>query len=196
MTIRPGEPWGAEVPRPTDLIIVKTDSSAVAALGRVPATAVGLAGGDLHTSLGSPGARDPVLAVEVDGIRVDLGDGGRHLAIAHVVVRRSWWRGAIVAIMNVDHLGAWNLAPRAHPNDGLADVIEVAASMSVRDRWAARRRLPTGTHIPHPEISTARVRERAWRFEAPHGVWVDGIRVASATEIRVEVEPDLFTVHV
>ena len=32
--------------------------------------------------------------------------------------------------MNVDRLGHWDVAPRAHPNDGRVDVVEVDAAMS------------------------------------------------------------------
>ena len=196
MTIRPGEPWGREVARPADLLVAGSDHAAVAAALAEPERPLGLAGGDLFASLGAPRHRDPVLALDVDAIRVDLGGGMGHLAIAHVVVRRAWWRGSVIAVMNVDHLGAWNVAPRAHPNDGAIDVVEVAASMSLRDRWSARRRLPTGTHVPHPAIATGRVTQRSWSFDAPHRVWVDGVAVGSSRQVSVEVEPDRFRVHV
>jgi diacylglycerol kinase family enzyme len=98
--------------------------------------------------------------------------------------------------MNVDHFGRWNLAPRAHPNDGLVDFVEVADSMSIRDRWAARRRSATGTHVPHPAISMSRGREREWHFDVPHDVWVDGVRVGAASTVRIGVEPDAFTILV
>ena len=76
--------------------------------------------------------------------------------------------GPIVAVMNVDRLGRWDVAPRAHPNDGALDVVEVDAAMGVRARWQARRRLPTGTHVPHPAIRTRRGRpSAAWTFDRP-----------------------------
>ena len=58
-------------------------------------------------------------------------------------------------MLNADRIGAWDVAPRAHPNDGQLDVVEVDASMGLRDRWQASRRLATGTHVPHPAIHTA-----------------------------------------
>ena len=61
-------------------------------------------------------------------LRVDA-DGRRLTAVAHVVARGGgpWWRGPIVAVMNADRLGRWDVAPRAHPNDGRLDVVEVDA---------------------------------------------------------------------
>jgi YegS C-terminal NAD kinase beta sandwich-like domain len=195
MTIKPGEPWGREVERPADLVVVSSDAEAVRVALEDTGHPVGLSGGDLFTTLGAPGARTPVLAVEIDAIRVDLDGGGEHLAIAHVIARRSWWRGPLIAAMNVDRLGAWNVAPRAHPNDGVFDVVEVSSSMSIRDRWTARTRLSTGTHLPHPAIATRRCTEASWDFDRPIRVWIDGVEVGSTSALSLALVPDRFVVH-
>lgn len=189
MTIRRGEPWGTEVTRPADLTLATSDHEIVDADGPI-----GLAGGDVFRSLGSPAERDPVQRVELDGIEIELDDGRRFLAVAHVVARRSWWRGRIVACMNVDHLGDWNVAPRAHPNDGRLDVVECRPSMSLRARWAARGRLPAGTHVPHPDIEVSSVVERRWEFGHPARIWVDGDEVGRSRRLVVRCLDDRFTV--
>jgi diacylglycerol kinase family enzyme len=56
--------------------------------------------------------------------------------------------------MNAEFLGAWTVAPRAHPGDGLLDVVD--ADLPFSERWEARRRLPYGTHVPHPRITVRR----------------------------------------
>lgn len=194
MTIRPGEEWGTRVPRPEGLVLIGSDADLAAYSADRPP---GLSGGDLFATVGAPRAdRSEMQLVEVDGLEVRLDDGPALPAIAHVVVRRSWWYGRIVAVMNVASLGGWNVAPRAHPNDGRFDIVEVAATMRWRDRWAARRRLPLGTHVPHPEISTGRATERSWSFERPHRVWVDGIRYGRARQVTVSLTPDRYRVHV
>lgn len=185
MTIRPGEHWGTEVARPADLVEVDADAS-LAARGGEP---TGLRGGDLYVSLGAPARRDPVQRLPIDGLRVTL-DGVDHDAVAHVVMRRSWWRGRVVAVMNVDHIGDWNVAPRAHPNDGRLDIVEVDAAMTVRDRWAARRRLAAGTHVPHPRIRTRRAEAERWEFDRPTSVWIDGVAAGSSRIVEVEIVPD------
>ena len=88
------------------------------------------------------------------------------------------------------------MAPRAHPNDGVLDVIEVAATMPTRERWKARRRLPTGTHVPHPDITTRRVRHAAFAFERPLGLWVDGVARGTVRSLVVAVEPDAVEIYV
>lgn len=189
MTIRRGEPWGVEVPRPVDVRLAHSDRDIAATDGPVA-----LAGGDIFRTLGSPAPRDPVLRVDLDAIEVDLGDGRQHLAAAHVVIRRSWWRGRVIACMNADHIGDRNVAPRAHPNDGVVDVVECDPSMRLRDRWTARARLAAGTHLPHPDIHVARVTERSWRFDRAHRVWVDGVDVGRSHQVEVRCVPDRFVV--
>ena len=189
MTIRRGEPWGREVPRPADLPLAAADRDVALADGPI-----GLAGGDVFRSLGSPPTRDPVQQVELDAIEVELDGGRRLLGVAHVVARRSWWRGRVIACMNVDHLGEWNVAPRAHPNDGRIDVVECAPGMPIRARWAARTRLPAGTHVPHPDIEVARVTDRRWEFDRYHRIWVDGELVGSSRTLTVRCLADQRTV--
>ena len=192
MTIRPGEEWGVRVDLPASAAVAHTDAEAASADRGAD---VVLAGGDLHRSVGSPGPRDPVQRVDVDGLRVRLDGGPAHWGIAHVVMRRGWWRGPIVAVMNVDHLGDWYVAPRAHPGDGRFDVVEVSPGMSRRDRLGARTRLPTGAHVPHPDITTSRSTHRDWEFVRPVGVWLDGVRIGTATSVDVELVPDHYVVH-
>lgn len=195
MTIERGQPWGREVARPSDLIVARSDAEVVRSSVGDLRRPVGLAGGDLWASLGSPPPRDPVLELAVDGIRVDVDDAAEYLAVAHVVARGSWWRGPLIAAMNVDRLGPWNVAPRAHPNDGLVDLVEVSPSMSMRDRWSARGRLPTGTHVPHPSIATRRVDTASWHLDDPLELWIDGVGVGRVRRLSVTVLPDRFTVH-
>jgi hypothetical protein len=197
VTIRKGEEWGAAVERPADLVVVESDAALAAAVAAATAPVWGVSGGDLHRSLGSPrlDGRSIVQRLDVDALRVEL-DGRRVLAVAHVVVRRSWWRGPLLAVLNCDHLGSWNVAPRAHPNDGRFDVVEVAAAMPPRARLAARRRLPAGTHVPHPDIAVSTSTHREWTFDRPLRAWVDGIESGRCRRLSVTIEPDRFAICV
>jgi hypothetical protein len=181
------------VERPDDLVTLGSDSELASYAGRYPA-AVG--DGDLFRTLGEPQPdRQSMQRVEVDGLRVVLDGRVERRAVAHVVLRRSWWRGPVVGVMNVSHLGQWRIAPRAHPNDGLFDVVEVSPAMTVRDRWAARGRLPAGGHVPHPEITQRRVERDRWTFDRPIRVWADGIAIGRASLVEIELDPDHHVVH-
>ena len=119
---------GRSVERPNDLHIVDTDAALADAVRSGVVVPVGLSGGDLHR-VGSPSPRATMQRLPVDVLDV-IADERDFIAVAHVVARRSWWRGRVLAVMNVDHLGDWNVAPRAHPNDGRFDVIDVDQEMT------------------------------------------------------------------
>ena len=63
--------------------------------------------------------------------------------------------GRVVAVMNAQWIGRWDVAPKGHPNDGMVDVLD--GNLGLDDRLKVRSRLITGTHVPHPGIAQARV---------------------------------------
>lgn len=196
MTIRNGEPWGAAVARPTGLRTAHGDAELAALLAVEPAGDYAVDGGDLHRTVGAPShAGGTVHRLPIDLLDV-VSDRSQHVAVAHVVIRRRWWRGPVVFVCNVGHVGPWKVAPRAHPNDGRFDVVEVDASMSWRERWEARRRAPTGSHVPHPSISVRTATEWSWSDPAGARLWIDGIDVGECSAVRVAIRPDAAAIHV
>lgn len=205
MSIRRGEAWGERGALPADGVVVRTDAEARARVeaarraGQAPPP-LGLLGGDLCTTLGGRGdaarlADDEAARLAVDVGRVVLDDGSTHWFVAHLVARRSWWRGRVVAVMNAAWLGRWNVAPRAHPGDNAFDVLD--ADLAPGDRWKARARLPLGTHVPHPDIRTTRLRDTVTiDLGRPCPVHLDGERVGRSTRLTVSVEPDALAVVV
>lgn len=199
MTIRRGHEWGETVARPDDLLVAHGDAELAELVGGNGDRPLTVDGGDLFRSLGAPAPRDPVQRLPMDALTVTI-DGRELLAVAHVlarpVSRAGWWRGPLLAVMNADHAGDWNVAPRAHPNDGRFDVVEVDAGMRWRDRWQARGRLPQGTHVPHPDIAVRTATEAEWSFARPMRVAVDGVHRGNATRLAVRISPDHFAIHV
>ena len=205
MTISRGRMWGELGPLPDDGVVVRTDAdaAAVVAIARAGGTEpppVGLLGGDLCRTLGGRGdeARlrsEQAARLVVDILLVRLDGGAEQPAVAHVVAGgRSRWFGPWVAAMNAAWVGEWNVAPRAHPNDGVLDLIE--ADPSLGDRIEARRRLPLGTHVPHPDIRISRRSEATIELGRPTRVWLDGRRCGRARTITVRVEADALCVAV
>jgi hypothetical protein len=224
LTIRKGEAWGEPGTLADDGVVVHSDAEARRVVERArragePLPPLGLAGGDLCRTLGGRGDVERLRSGDALRAPVDLGavlvDGRPHWFVAHLVTRRSWWRGRILAAMNAEFLGAWDVAPRAHPNDGVLDVVEVAAGMSLADRVKARRlrpcgrrgalvqrghhrvkarrRLPAGSHVPHPAITRSRRPALQVTFDRPTPVWLDGERVGTASTLSVRVEADALT---
>ena len=206
MTIKPGDSWGREVPRPDGAVTIEGDHDVVPALQRGSPAAVVVAAGDLARTLGvvssggAPAERSTVNELPIDLVQVSLDGADPVLACAHVVARSPWYRGhwlrgPILAVMNAEFIGDWDIAPRGHPNDGRVEVVEVASTMSWRDRIGARRRLPSATHLPHPGIATRSVRRHSWSFARPLEVVVDGQRVGRASTIAVVVVADAAIVY-
>jgi len=156
-----------------------------------------LLGGDLARTVGATGDAGHAAGAEALALPCDIGsvllDGRQHWFVAHLVARRSWWRGRVFVAMNAQFLGPWDAAPRSHPNDGRLDVLDVDPGMPWAARWKARRRLPTGTHVPHPAIHVTRVTAVQETFTPPLDVWLDGTPMGPVRNVSLRVEPDAVT---
>ena len=203
MTIRRGEDWGAQVgPLPAEGVVVGSDAEARAVVeearraGERPPP-LGLTGGDLWRTLGSPNP-DRLRTDEAVTFICDLGEAlvdGRLLRfVAHLQARRQWWRGRAWLAMNASWIGPWNVAPRSHPNDGLLDVLD--ARLRPSELLAARARVRTGSHVPHPRITERRTAAVQAGFDRPTPVLLDGVHVGEARNLSVRVEEDALTVVV
>ena len=198
MTIEKGRDWGVPGVVGADVRAVDDDRELAGSDGTVV-----LRGGNLHAALGRPepktAGRDCTL-LPVDALRVEVRrtDGSAMvLTAAGEVVVGSWWdRSGLVIVTNTGQLGAMNITPRAHPNDGRLDILRMDGSMSLRDRLTARRRARTGTHLPHPSLRA----ESAAAAEVPRSgrqaLRVDGARIGDWVSVEVTVVPDRFTVAV
>jgi hypothetical protein len=201
MTVEKGQAWGTAGPLPEDGVVVRSDAEARAIVERCrragePIPPLGLLGGDLCRTLGGRGDEARLRSDEAMRLPVDIGavllDGRLHWFVAHLVARRGWWSGRIVAAMNAQFIGPWDVAPRGHPNDGRLDTID--ADPPFGDRLKARRRLPAGAHVPHPAIKQRRVDAAQFEFDRPTSVWLDGVRLeGSVRRLSVRIEADGLT---
>jgi hypothetical protein len=199
VTIERGRDWGRREAVPEETVVVRSDAEAAdvveeARRGGGSAPPIAFVGGDIHRTLGGTGVATPEGIATV--VTVDLGvallDGRRHVFVAHLVARRSWWRGRIVAAMNAQYLGRWDVAPRAHPGDGRLEILD--SDLSLGDRWKARSRLVSGTHVPHPGITERRTQSWTTEFARATPIWLDGRQVGTAQKLAVRVETDALTV--
>lgn len=203
MTIERGQPWGVAGTLPETGVVVRSDAEARAVVtaarrANEPVPPLGLLGGDLCRTLGGRGDEARLRSGEAMVFPCDLGsvllDGRQHWFVAHLVARRSWWRGRVLAAMNAQFVGTWDVAPRAHPNDGRLDLLDV--DLPAADRVKAWRRLARGAHVPHPAIVERRV--TAWQSNVDPSlrVWLDGEPMGEVRVLSLRVEPDALTVVV
>jgi hypothetical protein len=202
VTLRPGEQWGEPIAPPIDPLCAPSDVALSEAVDSQSDRPLRVTGGDLATTIGTHRPRlpeTPWRKVPVDRIQITTEHGSTR-AVAHVVVRKAWgsaWRsGPLLFICNAEYIGKWDVAPRAHPGDGLLDVVEVSTSMSPRARFQAWRRVGTGSHIPHPDLRIRQITAANWEFHRPMSIFVDGRKWLSARQISVLVAAEDFQLHI
>jgi len=190
MAIRKGQDWGESGRLAADGLVVSSNAELRIVVDRAlrsgePLPEVGLLGGDLAATLGAPGHRERLFSDDAQRLQIDLGsvrlDGGeRHWFVSHLVARRTWWFGQLLLVANASWMGTWNIAPRAHPGDGRLDLFDT--SMSAAQRWQGRRRLAHGGHVPHPLVTTRRVKDLDLGLDRSLTVYLDGNAVGDATQ--------------
>lgn len=207
MTIRKGEEWGSVRAPDSTITVVHSDAELrrlvlASRLGGAPLPLIGLVGGDLMRTLGGRGdatrfrSGEPIPHLPVDIVTVTADEARESVFVAHLVARRTWWWGQITAVMNAQFVGANDVAPRSHPNDGRIDIVTALPELGLQQRWMARSRVRLGTHVPHPLIT---VRQQATTtLDLPHvtPLWLDGERWGSGRQLLLTVQPDALTVCV
>jgi diacylglycerol kinase family enzyme len=200
VAIAKGEQWGHPGLLPPGAPIASSDADAASYLQTAASSAtrtIGLEAGDLARTLGLRAPYDPNSSkhlVPVDALEVELDDGSVHLAIAHVVIGSLRWRRGAVAIMNAAFIGTRNIAPRAHPGDGKVDVVHLDLDLS--DRAKAWKRMATGTHVPHPNVTIRQRRDGVLDLDRSSRIHVDGRSVGSSVAVRYRVIPGAIVVAV
>ena len=207
MTIRKNENWGVTVARPENLVICETDEAASQLatnyfLQQKPIPAIAIKRSNLSRALGTMGAdidSQNMQATPFDLIEVTFVDASKTeqkvLALGYGLLRKSWWRGEIVAAMNTSFIGDWDCAPRSHPNDGKFDLLTVNSEMKPAQRLIASRRLRLGTHLPHPQISVKQLTSFVADCSAEPNLYCDNRKFACVTYCKFRLLPDALTLY-
>jgi diacylglycerol kinase family enzyme len=210
VTIRKGEDWGSRRTLPHDAPIVDSDRSLAAlfsievddqarsilrgpeVVGLLPAHSET---GGLARTVSARGTEAELRSGERTALPIDLAvisiDGQSIVMAASVVIRRRFWLGVVEAAMNASFLGDWNTTPSGHPNDGRLDVVR--AELALNARMKARKRLPSGTHVPHPSIEIRRLKSGSFTPQSRSRVWVDGVSFGDARRVDFVVHTDATT---
>jgi hypothetical protein len=214
--VRPGEPWGEPATGPPDLEITGSDADLAGAVETHPEALVHFRPGrtsDLARAVGlDPGARPSGWAAPIDALRLAPAAGlpAAHAVNAVVLGRdlrqRRAGRGTrvqvrvdgrevaagpatTVVIASGQFVDGLDVVPRGHPGDGRIEVQVYALRGS---DWAKmRERLPSGSHVPHPRITTASGREVTVHVEGRgFPIRVDGVHANQpVSDLAVAVVP-------
>ena len=207
MTIRKNENWGATAARPENLVICETDEAASQLatdfyLQQKSIPPIAITRSNLSRALGTKGAdakSKNMQATPFDLIEVTFVDASKTqqkvLALGYGLLRKSWWRGDIVAAMNTSFIGDWDCAPRSHPNDGKFDLLTVNSDMNPSQRLIASRRLRLGTHLPHPQISVKQLTSFEADCSAKPNLYIDNCKFACVNQCKFRLLPDALTLY-
>lgn len=210
--IEKGRPWGRAARTGPDLEVSGDDADLAAAAAAAPGRLVQFrpsVTSDLGRAMGLGLESPDATEVAVDLLRVDTAAGSRlavnaavlgppphrlrawHRAVDMVVEvdgrERFAGRATTVVVANGQFLHGLDVVPRGHPGDGRVEV-HVYALRPGR-RAAMRRRLPQGTHLPHPRIVQATGRHIVVRSRRELSLELDGHPLETAREVTLEVSP-------
>lgn len=206
--IRPGEGWGEPASGDPALDARGGDRELADVAAAHPGALVRFVPDedcDFARALGLTGRSPGSWVVPVDAFELD-GSTGVNMLVVGTRPGRLRWRtptkpitvvvdgrevfdgGATsVVVANGQFLGGSDLVPRGHPGDGRFEVQVYAVPRGERGRM--RRRLPTGTHLPHPAITTAAGRQVEIRAPEALPGELDSRRLPGREHWRVVVVP-------
>ena len=214
--LRSGDPWGIPTDEAPDLTITGTDADLAAAVAGCPAPPLvawtPTTDSDLARAVGRAPGTDPSAgtAGSMDSLATDLGPALNALVWGASPARLSWWdravrvratldgrciwqgRATTVVVANGEFVDGVPIAPKAHPGDGLLDVVVVGLTRGPRRRF--RERLRLGDHLPHPGITTGRGRTLHLVADRPLPVHLDLVAGPSRSELTVRIESDSWRV--
>jgi YegS C-terminal NAD kinase beta sandwich-like domain len=209
--MKPGEPWGEPLTDTPDVEVAGDDTDLAGVLSAHRgdlvrfhptarsdfARAVGLAGGGpAHVAapidaldLGGAGHAVNAAVLGTHPARIGLTTPSARLRVS-VNGRPTFdGRATTVVIANGQFLDGLDVVPRGHPGDGRMEVQVYALQRG--ERKAMRTRLPQGTHVPHPRITTASGRSAVVTVSGGRllPLTVDGVAHDPVEELRVDLLP-------
>ena len=167
--------------------------------------------GATSTELIEP-AHQLVPLVSMDALEVSR--GGKHTLAVNMVIsgvlpdRGRWWhrrrwlsvfvdgkiifsgRATTVTAANGQFFHGLDLIPRGHPGDSCIEVQILA--LPVGQRKAFKRRLATGTHVPHPGVIEGRGRRVEVSWRGRRSLNIDGRDQDLEDSIVVDVRPNAY----
>lgn len=215
MGIRKGEDWGSPVSGPPDVELLGGDAELAALLRDHEGGLINFRplNSDLAAAVGLRSGMEPPIAptheLPMDALRTDDGFVANMVVLGtppdqltrwsrsyefNVTVDGTEWfsgRATTVVIANGQFLHGVDLVPKGHPNDGRAEV--QVWSLQAGERAAARERLHSGTHLPHPRIHERKARRVEVRARKPVRVeGDDGAGVGKSRGAYLEVVPSAY----
>ena len=217
MTIRKFGSFGTSVSRPPMLNVLRSDLEIAQhyVSGDIAAPCT-LTNGSIAQSLGisseinidDPLHDQQMTLVNIDLLQIDYrtttstnlssnsctSTSSRVVVAGTLVIQHRTRLSTCLILSNSGILHARDVLPRAHPNDGFVDVLEVDPKISTRQRAIAWHRSATGSHLPHPDIRVSRSIDFQWSG-SPAQMIADGVTYKGVVWLQCTVLADAMSIY-
>jgi hypothetical protein len=215
MTIRKFGAYGTSTSRPSNLVVLQSDldiAQRFTSLDRT--TPCTVRNGSIAQALGitqTPGINPDALnrgsqideqmtRVEIDLMQIEYSTDTTGYSKSSLIVAGTLavqHRTAFSISLILSNSGIFrerDVLPRAHPNDGYLDVLEIGPKITLRQRSLAWRRSRTGSHLPHPHLQVSRSSEYQWSGR-PSKIVADGVTYRGVVWFQCKVLADAMTLY-
>jgi YegS C-terminal NAD kinase beta sandwich-like domain len=212
--LRHGQPWGHPASAPPDVELSGEDVDLAAVVARHRGALVRFRPSprsDIARALGLGADASGTTEVALDSLVIEVDALGDTTAVNAVVVGRPpdrlgwttrktpmsirvdgrpWFTGeaTTAVVASGQFLRGADLVPRGHPGDGWAEV--QVYTVPRNERRAMRRRLASGTHVPHPFIKAGRARHVEIEIDRAVPLEVDGRARGTTQRLAVDLVPE------
>ena len=182
--------FGSATRVPAGFVMATSDQEIAEFIGATSAP-VCATGGDLSHVLGSYGSNprvgDSCTSCDVDAIavRAFYGNGETRSYVAVSTIAIGEWRHGIDFVTSSGFLSGLELCPRAHPGDGVLDILRIQPGLNWRARRSIKQRMLTGSHLPHPSLAVSRA--TSFERKGMGKLIVDGVPRGRPEEVSCHV---------
>ena len=216
MTISKHGLYGTPVSRPSSLHVLQSDLEiAQHYISGDTATTCTVTQGSIAQSLGISSGRiqDPepnqqMTLVNIDLLQIDYrtttllnananaksSTTSRIVVAGSIAIQHRTLLSTCLILSNSGLLRSRDVLPRAHPNDGFVDVLEVDPKISIRQRAIAWRRSAIGSHLPHPSFRVSRSIDFQWSGSPAHMI-ADGVTYKGVVWLQCTVLADAMKLY-
>ncbi len=202
MTISRLSPYGTSVVRPQHLGVLSSDREIASDYLRSDqrafntviqgsiAQALGIASNDSSTNTRAMVTHVLIDLLQVEFATTDTQNKPTSIVVAgSILLQHRTLLKTHLILSNSGIVRGRDVLPRAHPNDGYVDVLNIDEAITTRQRLFAWRRAQTGSHLPHPHLRASRSTEFEWSGQASRMV-ADDVTFAGVVWLRCKVLAD------
>jgi hypothetical protein len=213
MTISKHGSYGTPVSRPPTLNVLQSDLEiAQHYVSGHTATPCTVTNGSIALSLGISSemnfrdseSNQQMTLVDIDLLQIDFrtrppstansSTSSRIVVAGTIAIQHRTPLSTCLILSNSGILRSRDVLPRAHPNDGFVDVLEVDPKISIRQRAIAWSRSATGSHLPHPNFRVSRSIDFQWSG-SPARMIADGVTYKGVVWLRCTVLADAMKMY-